>query len=146
MSDSESEPLEAFVEKIVEKLQKNGFPGKRVAFPLVQMYEAADEKGLSFNAALDRLAERGITHEKTPEKVIFAPAVADPSGPEAGGFPGIDPSMLAGMSQEELLQAAQKAMQAMGPEKLAALRTLLESMTPEEQAAMMEQARKLGLA
>jgi hypothetical protein len=45
-----------------------------------------------------------------------------------------------------MLAAAQAAMQQMGPDQLAALRAMLEGMTPEEQAAMIEQARKLGLA
>jgi hypothetical protein len=34
----------------------------------------------------------------------------------------------------------------MDPEQLASLRSMVEGMTPEQQAAMVEQARKLGLA
>ncbi|MFT3923262.1 MAG: hypothetical protein QM778_12080 [Myxococcales bacterium] len=153
MTDSPNDPLAAFVDSVVAQLTKNGYPERRVAFPLVRMYESADAKGLSFNKVLQVLAERGIGHEKTPEKVIFAPvALASPApapspspSPFAGGFPGLDPAMFAGMSQEQLFAAAQAAMQQMGPEQLAAVRAMVEGMTPEQQAAMFEQARKLGL-
>ena len=146
MTDSPNDPLAAFVDRVVAQLAKNGYPERRVAFPLVRMYESADAKGLSFNKVLEVLAERGIGHEKTPEKVIFAPAAVAPAVPGAGAFAGFDPAMFAGMSQEQLIAAAQAAMQQMGPDQLAALRAMFEGMTPEQQAAMLEQARKLGLA
>lgn len=63
----------------------------------------------------------------------------------ADAFAGFDPAMLAGMSQEQLIAAAQAAMQQMDPDQLAALQAMLAGMTPEQQAAMIEQARKLGL-
>lgn len=145
MSELASDPLAAYVDHIVQQLTKNGFPGKRVSFPIERMYESADAKGLSFNKVLDALASIGIAHEKTPEKVIFLPAVAQPSMPDMSAFAGLDPSMLAGLSKEQLFAAAQAAMQQMGPEQMAAMRAMVESMTPEQHAEMMEQARKLGL-
>jgi hypothetical protein len=144
MTDSPNDPLAAFVDRVIAQLAKNGYPERRVAFPLERMYESASAKGLSFNKVLEVLAERGIGHEKTSEKVIFAPASL--ASPLPGPFAGFDPAMLAGMSQEQVLAAAQAAMQQMGPEQLSALRAMIEGMTPEQQAAMIEQARKLGLA
>lgn len=145
MTDSPNDALLAFVERVIAQLAKNGYPEHRVAFSLERMYESASAKGISFNKVLEVLAERGIAHEKTPEKVIFAPAVVAPPFPDASAFAGFDPTMFAGMSQEQLIAAAQAAMQQMGPNQLAALRAMVEGMTPEQQAAMMEQARKLGL-
>lgn len=145
MSDLNPDPLAAFVDHIVRQLAKNGFPERRVSFPIERMYESADEKGLSFNKVLDALATLGIAHEKTPEKVIFLPPTLPPSFPDASTFAGLDPSMLAGLSKEQLFATAQAAMQQMSPEQLNAMRAMLEGMTPEQQAAMMEQARKLGL-
>jgi uncharacterized protein with beta-barrel porin domain len=109
------------------------------------MYETAAAKGLSFNKVLEVLEERGIAHEKTPEKVIFSPAVAAGASPDPSAFAGVDPALLAGLSQEQMLAAAQAAMQQMSPEQLASLRAMLEGMTPEQQAELIEQARKLGL-
>jgi hypothetical protein len=143
MTESTNHALVAFVDHLIAQLAKNGYPDRRVAFPLERMYESADAKGLSFNKVLEVLAERGIGHEKTPEKVIFAPMVIASEVP--GSLTGFDPAALAGMSQEQLLAAAQAAMQQMDPEQLAELRSMLEGMTPEQQAAMVEQARKLGL-
>ena len=143
MADTPNDALTAFVDTVVAQLTKNGYPERRVAFPIERMYESADAKGLSFNKVLEVLAERGIAHEKTPEKVIFAPVASrDP----AAAFGGLDPAAFAGMSQEQMLAAAQAAMQQMDPEQLAALRAMVEGMTPEQQAEMIEQAKKLGLA
>jgi hypothetical protein len=142
MTDSPNDTLAVFVDSVVAQLTKNGYPERRVAFAIERMYASAAAKGLSFNKVLELLAERGIAHEKTPEKVIFAPVAA--LSPAA--FEGVDPAMLAGMSQEQLLAAAQAAMQQMSPDQVAAVRAMVEGMTPEQQAAMVEQARKLGLA
>ena len=149
MTDSPNDTLAVFADRVIAQLTKNGYPERRVAFPIEQMYESAAAKGLSFNKVLALLEERGIAHEKTPEKVIFAAANVAPPEPARGGFAGFDPAMFQGMSQEQLLSAAQAAMQAMqqmDPGQLAALRATIEGLTPEQQAAMIEQARKLGLA
>jgi hypothetical protein len=145
MSDPATDPLIAFVEHIERQLAKHGYPEQRVSFPIERMYESAAAKDLSFNKVLEALAARGVAHEKTPEKVIFWPAAKAPALPDLGAFAGFDPSMLAGLSTEQLLAAAQTAMQQMSPEQIAALQGMLEGMTPEQQAEMVEQARKLGL-
>lgn len=158
MSDPQ-DPLAAFVDHVVRQLEKNGFPTRRVSFPIERMYESADAKGVNFNRVLDALAARGITHEKTPEKVVFEASVEttgldampgiDPStlgGFDSSAFAGLDPSALAGLSKEDLFARAQAAMQQMGPEQLAAIRAMVEGMSPAQQAAMIEQAKKLGLA
>jgi hypothetical protein len=154
MSDQTRDPLSAFVERVAQQLTKHGFPERAVSFPIEKMYESAAAKGLSFNKVLELLGERGIAHEKTPEKIIFSPTTAAPPQPAPSAFAGLDPSMFggldpsmfAGMSQEQLLSAAQSAMQQMGPDQMAALRAMVEGMTPEQQAEMLEQAKKLGLA
>lgn len=148
MTDSSADPLAAFVDHLLAQLAKNGYPERRVAFPIERMYESADKKGLSFNKVLEVLEERGIAHEKTPEKVIFGVTVleqVEQPDPTGGLFPGFDPAMLQGMSKEQMLAAAQAAMQQMGPDQLAAVRAMVDGMTPEQQAEMIEQARKLGL-
>jgi hypothetical protein len=146
MSDSESEALAAFVQRVVQQLEKNGFPDRQVSFPIERMYDAAYAKGVNFNKVLEALAERGIEHEKTPEKVIFTQPAFTALGLEPGALPGVGPSALDGLSPDERLAAASEAMKHMDPAQLAAIRAMVERMTPEQQAAMIEQARKLGLA
>jgi hypothetical protein len=145
MTDTADDKLTVFVDQMLAQLTKNGYPERRVAFAIERMYETADKKGLSFNKVLEVLAERGIAHEKTPEKVIFGTAPAERPTSASVGLPGFDPAQLAGMSQEQLIAAAQAAMQQMGPEQLAALQAMVAGMTPEQQAEMIEQVRKLGL-
>ena len=145
MTDSPNDTLLAFVDRIALQLTKNGYPERRVAFAIERMYESAAAKGLSLNKVLEVLAERGIAHEKTPERVIFAAAEIASPWPAADAFAGLDPAMFEGMSQEQLMAAAQSAMQQMDPNQLAAVRAMFEGMTSEQQEAMLEQARKLGL-
>jgi hypothetical protein len=144
MDATENDALERFVASIATNLQKNGFPSRSVAFSLERMYESAAAKGLSFNKVLEVLAERGVAHEKTPEKVIFtSPLARMPEG--ADPFGGMDLGALGGMSPEQLMAAANEAAQRMSPEQLQALQAMVGNMSPEQMQMMMEQARKLGL-
>lgn len=157
--------IESFTASIVDNLHKNGFPERKVAFALERMYESAAKKELSFNKVLERLADRGIAHEKTPERIIFSAARAPSAEPPevapgaAQGLPfmGLDPSMLDGLggslglealegvAPAELMAAATRAAQQMSPEQLEAIRNMVGNMSPEQLSAMMEQAKKLGL-
>jgi hypothetical protein len=145
MSDIQPDPLDAFVARIEQQLAKNGFPDRSVSFPIEKMYESAAAKELSFNKVLEVLEARGILHQKTPEKVVFMSTAPEPAMPDPSAFAGLDPAMFAGMSREQLMAAAQNAMQQMGPEQLAKVQSMVAGMTPEQQAEMMEQAKKLGL-
>lgn len=145
MDATENDALERFVASIATNLQKNGFPERSVAFSLERMYESAAQKGLSFNKVLEVLAERGVAHQKTPEKVIFpSPLPVAPAG-GADPFAGMDMSALGGMSPEQLMAAASEAAQRMSPEQMQALQAMVGNMSPEQMQMMMEQARKLGL-
>lgn len=144
MDAPENDALERFVASIATNLQKNGYPERSVAFPLERMYESAAAKGLSFNRVLEVLGERGVVHEKTPEKVIFpSPVTAAPAGVDP--FGGMDLGALSGMSPDQLMAAASEAAQRMSPEQMQALQAMVGNMSSEQLQLMMEQARKLGL-
>jgi hypothetical protein len=146
---TEHTDLERFAELVEANLRKQGFPERKVAFPLERLYESAHAKGVNFNQVLALLAARGIEHEKTPEKVIFS--AARPSVPEAapspfgGAFPGLDPSVLQNMSPEQMMAMVGQLMQQLSPEQLASLQGMVGNMSDEERAQMLEQARQLGL-
>lgn len=144
-SESESEALVRFTENVQRNLEKNGFPERRVAFPIERLYESAYAKGLSFNRVLELLSERGIAHEKTPEKVVFfaqPPAGADAFGP---ALDGVDLGALATMTPEQQMAAAAEMLRAMSPEQLATIRGMVESLSDEEKADLARRARELGL-
>ncbi|MCU0662682.1 MAG: hypothetical protein MUC50_10200 [Myxococcota bacterium] len=137
-----------FVQSVIDNIKKHGFPDKRVAFPLERMYEIAAEKGYNFNKVLLTLEEIKIGHEKTPEKIIFYPIKEEPK-PAPGslpGFPkGFDPSAVAGMDLTGLMEQAQKMLANMTPEQLENVKAMYENMSDEEKAALVEQAKKLGM-
>ena len=146
-----------FVQTVIDNVKKNGFPDKKVAFPLEQLYAAAERKGISFNKVLDTLDEILIAHEKTPEKIIFYPKDQAPS-PETPANPmdafaqmapdligNMDPSEMGKMSISEMAAAAGKMMQNMSPEQLKSIQEMYANMSDDERAELMENAKKLGL-
>ena len=134
----------------MRNLEKNGYPHKSVAFPLERMYEAAANKGLSFNRVLERLEVQGVSHEKTPERIIFRPApppkAFDPASLpfDPSSLPGLD--QLQGMSPEQMMQAAAQAMQQLSPDQQQAIMGMVQGMSDEDRAQMLERAKKLGIA
>ncbi len=150
MTDTE---YRAFVQNVIDNVKKHGFPDKKVAFPLEQLYEAAEEKGLNFNKVLETLDGIQIAHTKTPEKIIFYPKDREPPSPSPRPSTDIDmnlsvdldPAMLENMDLNGMMQAAAAAMKNMSPEQLQSIKSMYDNLSDEERAAMIEQARKLGL-
>ena len=97
--------MNEFIEKILQTLKTNGFPDTRVSLPTEKMYEAADNKGFSFNQVLEKLkADHNIESQIGPEKIVFSQAT--PVSP------------FAGMDQEQMMKQAQEMMSKMDPEEL----------------------------
>ncbi len=111
---------EPFLDNLNRILERNGFPDKRVSLPLEKMYEVAHEKGLNFNKALEQLAERGVAHEKTNDKIIF-------------------------FSRDDMLKQAEAMLRNLPPEQLRQFEEMFRNMPEEEKAQMMEKAKGMGL-
>lgn len=132
-----------FVVLVRRNLEKNGFPEKRVTFPIEKLYEEADRRGFSFNTVRDHLRELGIHTELTDQKVVFSTVVASDSASAAP----IDEDLL--RNAQEFLRTMtsdererlQKMMENIDPSALDDMRTKWETMTPEERAQMLAQAR-----
>lgn len=117
--------MKEFIENIIKTLKTNGFPEKRVSLPTEKMYEAADNKGFSFNQVLDQLkAEHNIEAEIGPEKIIFSQVK---------------------MNQEDMIRQAQEMMAKMDPAELKKLQEMFMNMTPEEKEEIMKKGKDLGL-
>jgi uncharacterized protein YcbK (DUF882 family) len=118
--------MNEFIEKIMQTLNANGFPGKRVSLPTEKMYEAADNKGLSFNQVLEQLkANHSIDAQIGSEKIIFFKAPV--------------------MNQEEMMKQAQEMMSQMDPEELKKLQEMFTNMSAEEKDEIMKKGKDLGL-
>ena len=166
-TEAEAEALSRFADDVAANLEKNGYPGRRVAFPIERMYELAHAKELNFNKVLDVLATRGIAHEKTPERIIFSPVVAEMPSPnpmagldlgalagldfsalaglDFGALAGLDAHALAGMTPEQAMAAAAELFRSVKPEQLAAIRGMFDKLTDAQKAELLERAKKLGL-
>ena len=150
ISDAE---YRAFVQSVIDNVKKNGFPDKKVSFPLERMYEIAEKKGINFNKVLETLDEIQIAHKKTPKKIIFYAKDREPQ-PQAGANPtdvfsnmaaNINPEMFKGKNMSDMMNAASQMMQNMNPEQLEAVKNMYENMSDEERAAMIEKVKKMGM-
>lgn len=117
--------MNEFIEKILQILNSNGFPEKRVSLPTEKMYEVADNKGLSFNQVLEQLkSEHNIDAHIGSEKIVFS---------------------VVKMNQDEMLRQAQDMMSQMDPEELRRLQEMFTSMSSEEKEEVMRKGKDLGL-
>ena len=119
--------MQEFIEKIIKTLESNGFPQKKVSLPTEKMYEAADNRGLSFNKVLEELkSERQIIGEIGTEKIVFSKAAPQ-------------------MDQADMFKKAQEMMAQMDPEELKKMQDMVENMSDEEKEEMMKKAKGIGL-
>jgi hypothetical protein len=166
---SETEYRE-FVQSVIDNVKKNGFPDKKVAFPLEQMYEIAEKKGINFNKVLQTLDEIQIAHEKTPEKIVFFPkdrnlhpspesSDVNPKDAASKMAANLNPDMLKNLNPDMLknlnmdmfknfdmkgmMSAAAGMMKNLSPEQLKSMKDMYENMSPEERAKMMDQFKNM---
>lgn len=122
-----------FIVKILETLNKNGFPDKQVALPLEKMYASAAEKGINFNRILDFLLEKeGIGNRKDGERIIFfkEEAVEATEDASSQGFtPPFDMDAMKNMDLGSLMSQAS---------------SILKNMTPEQMSQAMEMAKNMS--
>ena len=112
-----------FLEKIQKNLTTNGFPEKKVAFPLETLYEKADETGVNFNQVREELKTLGINTKTSGEKIIFSMDT----------------------DKGNLFKKAQEMMDKMSPEQRDELMNKFQNMSEEEKASLYEQGKKMGL-
>src|SRR5205085_562985 len=102
--------MKEFIENILKTLKTNGFPEKRVSLPTERMYEAADNKGLSFNQVLDQLKnEHQIEANIGTDKIIFSQMK---------------------LNKEDMMKQAQEMMKNMDPAELKKLQEMFMNMSP----------------
>lgn len=134
-----SEIQDTFIEKILNTLESNGFPAKKVSLPTEKLYEAADNKDLSLNTVLEQIKATGIESEITPEKIIFSKvSLESPLG-------GFDPSKLKDMSQEEVMKKAQEFMKSMTPDQMSEVKNMYANMSQDEKDEVMKKGKDMGL-
>lgn len=137
-----------FITKIINNLETNGFPDKKVSLPLEKMYEVADSKGLNFNNVLEEMNQLGISHETTVEKVIFSKMDVDQSNAQDSKnnmFGDLNMDSLKDMDQADLMSKVQEMMKSMSPEQMSEIKNMYENMSPEEKDEVMKKGKDMGL-
>lgn len=119
--------MQQFIDKIIKTLEANGFPQKKVSLPTDKLFQMAEDKGISFNQVLEKLRTQGIEGEIGAEKTIFKSANSAKPSPE------------------DLRKRAEEMMAQMTPEQREEMMRYYQSMSEEEKAQMMAEAKKMGL-
>jgi len=102
------------------------------------MYEAADNRGLSFNKVIDQLKQTmDIEVEITDEKIIFAKKMEVTEASDTNPF--------AGMNQADMMKQAQEMLSKMDPAELKKMQDMLMNMSEEEKEEIMKKGKDLGL-
>lgn len=115
--------LDDFLGLVLKNLEKNGFPGKSVSFPLEKMYETASQRGFSFNKVRDALKERNIASEISGDRVVFRQEA--------------DESDMFDMAK--MAEAAQKMFESMPPEQREKISQMIQNMDSDEIAKIKDQ-------
>lgn len=123
--------MEKFIGQIIETLNSNGFPQKRVSLPAEKMYEAADNRDLNFNKVLNVMRdEHDINSQIEGDKVIFSHEYEE-KGPR--------------IPKEDMYKQAQDMMAQMNPEELKRMQDMIMNMSPEDKEELMKKGKDLGL-
>lgn len=119
--------MNEFIDKIIKTLETNGFPDKKVSLPTEKMYEAADNRGLSFNKVMETMkADHNIESIVESEKIVF-------SKQDNQQF------------NEDMFQKAQEMMANMDPAELQKVQETIMNMSDEEREELMKKGRDMGL-
>lgn len=141
MDDMQSK-IDEFIQVVLRNLEKNGFPDKAVSFPLEKMFEAASQRGFSFNKVRTILEQQNITTELTDQHVIFRSQLGETPDLDLANMAAMAQNLMQQMSPEQLSQLEQM-MKDMGPDGLEAMRQQWEAMPPDEKLRMMQTMQNL---
>lgn len=118
-----------FVNNILNILNTNGYPDKRVSLPTEKMYEVADNKGLNFNRVLESLkTDHHIDYQITTDKIIFSPKTIEQTP-----------------NTEDMMKQAQEMMSKMNPDELKRMQDMFMNMSEEEKEKIMKKGKEMGI-
>lgn len=127
-----------FILKILQTLDQNGFPDKKVSLPLEKLYESAHAKGINFNRILEFLSEKeGISHQKEGDRIIFSKSVPpDTEQTASSPFSGFNMDGLKNMDLGSIMSQAQELMKNLSPDQISKAQEFVKNMPPEQMEKM----------
>lgn len=121
---------DSFIQDVIETLEQNGYPDKKVSLPLEKMYETTDKLGLNFNTVLTKLKKQGINSLSTVDKIIF-------SSTKPNAFENLD--------HDEMIKKAQEFVKNLSSKQVDEIKDSYQKMSPEQREEILKRGKEMGL-
>lgn len=125
--------MESVIKSILHSIQKNGYPGKRVALPFKPIFDACKQRDVSLTSVLKKLEEQEVCHDMKDDRILFYARDYQPksAGQNPHGIP------------DDLYKAAMDKLKGMDPEEVEKMKKKVMEMSPEEQQELLKKAKDL---
>jgi len=121
-------------ESIINSIQKNGYPRKKVSLPFQPIFQACKNHDTSLSKVLKNLEEKDVLNQIIDDRIIFFDrSQADNQSKQD------DPYDI----PEDLLKEATERLKNMDPAEVEKMKKKVMEMSPEERENMMKQAKEL---
>lgn len=133
------------VESVKSNLQKNGFPGKSVAFSIDQLYDAAHNKGFHFNKVREALELQGVKSVLEGSKIVFS-ATEEPQDMDLPGMEQIlkDPKYSDMLKDPNFLTQAMTMFSQMDSSQLAKFAGMVPGLDLEKLQTVKEKFKNMN--
>lgn len=125
--------MEIVINSILNSIEKNGYPDKKVSLPFKPIFQSCKKHSVSMSSVLNALDAKGVCHEMKDDRILFYDKNYQPkSAPEES--PKIP---------EGLYKAAMDRLKGMDPEEVEKMKKKVMDMSPEEQQELLKKAKDL---
>ena len=121
-------------ESILNSIQKNGYPQKKVALPFQPIFQACKKQDTSLSKVLKNLEEKDVLNEMRDDRIIFYHRNTFRTQSKVD-----DPYDV----PEDLLKEASERLKSMDPAELEKMKKKVMEMSPEERDNLMKQAQDI---
>jgi hypothetical protein len=120
-------------ESILNSINKNGYPQKKVSLPFQPIFQACKNQDTSLSKVLKNLEAQDVLNEMKDDKIVFYDRnfISKRPGPDPYDIP------------EDLLKEASERLKSMDPAEVERMKKKVMEMSPEERENMMKQAKDL---
>lgn len=120
-------------ESIINSINKNGYPQKKVSLPFQPIFQACKNQNTSLSKVLKNLEAQDVLNEMKDDKIVFYDR----------NFTSKQPSPDPYDIPENLLKEASERLKSMDPAEVERMKKKVMEMSPEERENMLKQAKDL---
>ena len=120
-------------ESILNSINKNGYPQKKVSLPFQPIFQACKDQDTSLSKVLKKLEAQDVLNEMKDDKIVFYDRnfTSKQPGPDPYDVP------------EDILKEASERLKSMDPAEVERMKKKVMEMSPEERENMLKQAKDL---